>query len=67
MDWIIYNGQTFENGIPYLFCFKDLKGVTRYDIGRCRDGKPFIVGNFFAFDVVGKLLAFAKVIEFTQT
>lgn len=61
MDWTAYTGQQFDDKELYLFHYLDKLGAERYDVGKCRNGKPFVVGNFFDHDIVEEILAFIKI------
>ncbi len=64
MNWIPYSNQKFDNDKIYLLCYKDFSGKIKYDKTTIKDNKPFIVGNYFVFDMVEKILAYCEIEEY---
>lgn len=64
MNWIPYKKQKFDDNKEYILCYLDCNDKKKYDIARCKDGKPFVVGNYFAFDIVKTILAYSEIEEY---
>jgi hypothetical protein len=66
MNWIPYNNQKLDDNKVYMLCYLDFRDKKKYDTTRCKDGKPFIVGNYFAFDIVKTILAYFEIEEYEK-
>jgi len=62
MNWIPYTKQTkLKDDKNYFVCYLNLNNKKKYDSASFKDGKPFVVGNYFAFDMVKEILAYCEV------
>ena len=70
MKWKQYKGQNkgqkFDDNKIYMICYIDLSGKKRYDKASFKNGKPFVVGNYFAFDLVKEIRAFIEIEEYND-
>lgn len=67
MTWINYETgkHALQDYTLYWVYYKDVSGVYRYDSGSFKKGKPWVVGNHLAFDIVAEVIAFAEIIPYS--
>ena len=70
MNWITYTGDNPpEDNSSVLICYIEKRlnrkeKVKKYDVGKFKNKKLLVIGNYFPYDIAEEILAYAYIEEY---